>query len=155
MIPFPYKLIGALLAFMVIAAFFEYDGASRVKARWDKEKAEQAAITAKIETHQAQESVKVVTKYVTKLIKVKDNASGYQQAKLPDTCMLSGSIRLLLDSAAANLPYSASDPYATGPSIEAAAAARHIAANYATCNENSEQLTALQDWVRQMGEVKP
>lgn len=151
MIPTPYKILGILLIIFGIVLAAEYDGASRVKAKWDKEKAAQAIADSEKKAEQATETVKVVTKYVNRIIKVKDNASGYQQAPIPDTCQLSADFRLLHDSAALNIPYPATGAHGTGPTIEAATVARIVAANYATCHESSEQLTALQDWVTQMG----
>lgn len=156
MIPTPYKIIGLLLILLGIVVAAEYDGSSRVKAKWDKEKAAQVIADEKAKSAQATETVRVVTKYVNRIIKVKEASNGYDQAakSLPDSCVLSGSFRLLHDSAALAIPYPTGNLDGAAQGIEAAAAARVIAANYATCNQNGEQLTALQDWVRQMEAAK-
>ncbi|KMJ53796.1 hypothetical protein ACG97_06010 [Vogesella sp. EB] len=137
-------LAGALLAFGWVK------GASHVQDKLDAANLSATARTAIVRQRQAEATVQVLTKYVDRVRTV--HAAGETIIKevpvyVPsDSPALPGGFRVLHDAAAlGELP----DParVADAPAVPAQDAAATVAANYLTCRENAEQLTALQAWV--------
>lgn len=137
-------LAGALLAFGWVK------GASHEQAKADAANLSATARTAIVRQRQAEATVQVLTKYVDRVRTV--HVAGETIIKevpvyVPsDSPALPGGFRLLHDAAAlGELP----DParIANAPAIPAQDVAATVAANYLTCHENAEQLTALQEWV--------
>lgn len=137
-------LAGALLAFGWIK------GASHEQAKADAANHSATARTAIVRQRQAKVTVQVLTKYVDRVRTV--HVAGETIIKEvpvyvpPDSPALPGGFRLLHDAAAlGELP----DParIADAAAVPAQDVAATVAANYLTCRENAEQLTALQEWV--------
>lgn len=154
LIPTPYKIIGALLLLMGIVVAAEYDGAARVKATWDAERAAQTIASAKTETAQAAATVQVVTKYVDRIIKVKDVTHENQDRarSLSDTCRLSPEWVQLHDAAALSIPAASPSADDSTTGVEATTALDTIITNYSTANQCREQVMAWQDWAKKMQE---
>lgn len=156
MFPLPYKILVALMVLMGIVIAAEYDGAARVRAKWDTERAAQATAAAKTETAQAAATVQVVTKYVDRIIKIKDttHANKDRIRSLSDTCRLSPDWRVLHDAAALSIPAASpgADDSTTG--IEATTALDTIIDNYSTANQCREQVMAWRDWATKMQGAK-
>lgn len=106
---------------------------------------------------QAVVSDNTVTKYVDR-VQIVQGKSRTIIKEIPiyvknDTCNLSGSFRLLHDSAVNNeLP----DPtrIADAPTVAVETVAETIGENYGICHQNKETLTALQDWVREQSAIR-
>jgi hypothetical protein len=106
---------------------------------------------------QAVVSDNTVTKYVDR-VQIVQGKSRTIIKEIPiyvkdDTCNLSGSFRLLHDSAVNNeLP----DPtrIIDAPTVAVETVAETIGANYGICHQNKETLTALQDWVREQSAIR-
>ncbi len=106
---------------------------------------------------QAVVSDQTVTRYVDR-VQIVQGKSRTIIKEIPiyvkdDTCNLSGSFRLLHDSAVNNeLP----DPtrIIDAPTVAVETVAETIGANYGICHQNKETLTALQDWVREESLIK-
>lgn len=137
-------LAGALLAFGWVK------GASHEQAKADAANLSATARTAIVRQRQAEATVQVLTKYVDRVRTV--HVAGetiikevpvYVPADSPD---LPGGFRLHHDAAAlGELPNPAR--IADAAPVPAQDVAATVAANYLTCRENAEQLTALQEWV--------
>jgi hypothetical protein len=101
----------------------------------------------------AERSVKVVTKYVDRVKVVREKGETiiqevpiYVPTTAPD---LPGGFRLLHN---ATVSGQVPDPtgIADAPAVSAQDATRTVIDNYTTCHLNSEQLIALQDWLREV-----
>ena len=106
---------------------------------------------------QAVVSDKTITQYVDRVQDLqKTSRAIIKEVKVyvkDDTCNLSGSFRLLHDSAVLNeLPDPARIIDAETVAVETVA--ETIAANYGICHENATTLSSLQDWVREQSLIR-
>lgn len=162
MIPLHYRIIGGLAILLMIIAAAEFDGAARVNARWQEDKAKQAAAAAAILEKQGEATVKVVTEYVDRVKVVREKGDTiikevpvYVPAQADAACTINRGFVRLHDAAAANqIPEPAGVADAAPSGITLSTAAGTIAGNYERCSENAEQLRALQEWVRGMQEAE-
>lgn len=125
-------------------------GASHVEARQQAELGARHIQLAQTRQRQAEATVQVVTRYVDRVHTVR-TAGQTIIKEVPvyvpaDSPALPGGFRLLHDAASrGELPDPANT--ADAPAVPAPDLATTIAANYLSCRENAEQLTALQAWV--------
>lgn len=153
MIPLPYK-IAAILVFL-IATFVGgcTVGREQVQDKWDTTNAKQAIKLSQVETAQAEISKEVVTQYVDRIQIVRQK--GVEIIKeIPvyvpsDTCPLPGGFRLLHDAAATG-DHPSPARIADASPVTAQTLAATLSDNYTACRQAIEQLTALQDWARQI-----
>ena len=152
-IPWPYRLLVLAVLGVALVGFGWIKGASHVQAQWDAAIQQQALQTAAIRERQSQATVKVVTQYVDRekgetIIK---EVPVYVPVQADAACTINrGFVRLHDAAAAGDLPEPARDADAAATGIALSAVAGTVAANYQTCHENAEQLTALQVWVSEM-----
>lgn len=129
------------------------------EADWQKKVLQQQAEIAQLKQKEAEVSTKVVTKYIDKITVVKEKnneISKYINASGDAKCQLPTSFSVLHDAAAKNeLPDStrATDASASGIALSTATAT--IVDNYGACNQNAEQLKALQEWIREQQKLNP
>jgi len=125
-------------------------GASQVQARWDAATGIQTVAVATVKQRQAEATVQVVTQYVDRVHTVREVGQTIIK-EVPvyvpaDSPALPGGFRLLHDAAVrGELPDATG--VADAPAVPAQDLAATIAANYLSCRENAEQLTALQAWI--------
>ena len=157
-IPWPYRLLVLAVLGVALVGFGWIKGASHVQAQWDAAIQQQALQTAAIRERQSQATVKVVTQYVDRVRIVREKGETiikevpvYVPVQADAACTINrGFVRLHDAAAAGDLPEPARDADAAPAGIALSAAAGTVAANYQTCHENAEQLTALQVWVSEM-----
>ena len=133
-----------------------------MQAQWAAAAQQQTLQTATIRERQAQATVKVVTQYVDRVRIVREKGDTiikevpvYVPVQADAACTINrGFVRLHDAAAAGELPEPARDADAASAGIALSAVAGTVAANYQTCQENAEQLRALQAWVREMGAAK-
>jgi len=129
------------------------------EAGWQEKVLKQKAEIAELKQKEAEVSTKVVTKYIDKLTIVKENSnaiSKYINTNSDAMCQLPNSFSVLHDSAAKNeLPDSTRVTDASASGIKLSQATAVIIDNYGICNQNSEQLKALQDWVSEQKKLNP
>nr|DAX66288.1 MAG TPA: hypothetical protein [Caudoviricetes sp.] len=158
MIPWPYRLLVLAVLGVALVGFGWIKGASHVQAQWDAAIQQQALQTAAIRERQSQATVKVVTQYVDRVRIVREKGETiikevpvYVPVQADAACTINrGFVRLHDAAAAGDLPEPARDADAAATGIALSAVAGTVAANYQTCHENAEQLTALQVWVSEM-----
>jgi hypothetical protein len=130
-------------------------GAASVRDDWDAAIVKQSLTVARVQTAQAQVTERVVTQYVDRVRVVREAADAiirevpvYVSAQCDPDGRLPAGWRVLHDAAARG---SAAEPAAVAHAqpVDPQTAARAVAENYAGCRENIEQLTALQQWVRE------
>jgi len=148
----------ALAALVTAAAGWGYvRGARSVQADWNAATAEQSSVVARVRVAQAQVTERVVTQYVDRVRTVREQADTIIRevpVYVRETCDADGRLpagwRVLHDAAASGQP---ADPAraADAQPVAPDTAADTVARNYLTCRETAEQLTALQQWVREQG----
>lgn len=157
MIPRIYIYLAAAAA-VVVATWFACMqlisiGEDRVQAKWDAEKAVVAKEIAMIRERQVVVNQVVETVYQDRVRVI------YEQPKIIEkevikyvplgTPDLPAGWRLLHDAAASGQPLPGVAAIPGAAPVPAQDAATTVAANYATCRANAEQVKALQEWVAQ------
>lgn len=151
------KLVSTVL---LLAGIYCYGGYG-VEVEWRKKVAEMQAEMDRKDAESAVVTEKIVTKYVEKVKVVKEKGDVIVK-KVPEfitvksdaECVIPKSFVLLHDSASKN-----EVPNTTGPIDDSASAvrlsdvARTVTINYSNYHQLSEQLKALQDWIRQQEKI--
>jgi hypothetical protein len=136
-------------------------GAASVQAEWNAERAAQTITVLRVKVAQAEVTERVVTQYVDRVRIVRETADAiirevpvYVPAQCDPDGRLPAGWRVLHDAAASG---GAADPatVAHAQPVAPDAAAETVTRNYGTCRETAEQLTALQQWVREQAAVHP
>ena len=150
--------LGALVA--AAAGWGWVKGAASVQQDWNTERAVQTIAVLRTQVKQAEVTERIVTQYVDRVRVVRETADAIIRevpVYVPQSCDADGRLpagwRVLHDAAAsggAADPAGAADAQPVAPDTAAATVAR----NYGTCRETAEQLTALQQWVREQSVVK-
>ena len=108
-------------------------------------------LEARLETALAHVEVQVVTEYVDRVEIVKEKEYVYRDkiVNVPSKCELSDGWVRLHDASARGSDAAATDVADETPSgIRDTEALDGVVKNYSICQQNAEQLIALQDWVR-------
>ena len=158
LISWPYRWLALDLLAAALIRFGWIKGAGHVQAQWDAAVQQQTLQVAAVRERQAQATVKVVTQYVDRVRIVREKGETiikevpvYVPVQADAACTINrGFVRLHDATAAGELPEPARDADAAAAGIALSAVAETVAANYQTCHENAEQLTALQVWVSEM-----
>lgn len=158
-IPFisKYKLpiqVGSLLL-IVFGTFME--GAISNQEAWLVKVADLKVKVAQVETKSAEKTTEIVTKYVTKVQVVKEKGDviikevpKYITKESDAKCALPNSFVMLHDSASKNeVPDSTRVADETTSGVKLSTATGTVVGNYSICHQNSEQLKALQEWVKE------
>lgn len=126
---------------------------------WQKKVLQQQAEIAQLKQKEAEVSTKVVTKYIDKITVVKEKnneIAKYINQDADAKCQLPVSFSVLHDAAAKNeLPDSTRATDASASGIKLSEATTTIVGNYGACNQNTEQLKALQEWIREQQKLNP
>lgn len=154
----PWAKLAALAALVAAAAGWGcVKGARSVQSEWDAATIRQSRTVARIRVAQAQVTERVVTQYVDRVRTVREAGETIVKevpVYVPAQCDADGRLpagwRVLHDAAASGQP---ADPTraADAQPVAPDTAAETVARNYLTCRETAEQLTALQQWVREQG----
>lgn len=136
-------------------------GAASVQEEWNTDRAVQAIAVLRVQVKQVEVTERVVTQYVDRVRVVREQADAVIREVpiyVPTKCDADGRLpagwRVLHDAAASGRAASTSDAIDAQPVAPDTAAAT-VARNYGTCRETAEQLTALQQWVREQAAVQP
>ena len=156
-IPFAAKIAIATIASAALFGSGLYLGNRMGAASCYQATIESQAHAIEAGIQQAVVSDQTVTKYVDQRQDLqKTSRAIIKEVKVyvkDDTCNLSGSFRLLHDSAVFNeLPDPTRIVDAEAVSVEAVA--ETVAANYGICHQNKETLSSLQDWVREQSLIR-
>jgi hypothetical protein len=158
LIPGPYRWLAMALLAVALVALGWVKGAIHVQAEWDFEVSKQAVQVAMVKDRQAEATVHVVTQYVDRVKVLRETGETiikevpvYVPIEADSACVVPGGFVRLHDAAAAGrIPVPTGDADATPAGIALSTIAGTIADNYQRCHENTEQLTALQAWVKAM-----
>jgi hypothetical protein len=145
------------VAAIVLLVFGVYmEGGVSNQEKWEARVAEAKLEMAKKEAASAEASVKVVTKYIDRVTVVKETGDAiirevpkFISAKSDSMCVVPNGFVLLHDSASRNEVPDASGSTNEGASeVKLSGIATTVAENYTTYYQVSEQLKALQEWIR-------
>lgn len=173
LIPPQYKLAAYIVAVVLVVGIlfgggykvghtFATNHYTAVIAEMEKEAAQLEADKAKLQTDLANEVAnvkeRIVTKYVDRIKVIKEKEYVYRDKAtnvVPDRVELSNGWVSLHDAAAAGNDDATGSDYSDGTSsgVKANQALAVVTDNYAACHANAEQLTALQEYVREVQKV--
>ena len=157
-VPAPYRLLAIAALAIALLGFGWVKGAAYVQSEWDAAISNQNQQAAVVKQRQAEATVKVITKYVDRVKIVREAGATiikevpvYVSPEADAACVLSRGFVRLHDAAAAGVVSdSAGGSDASPAGIALSTVAGTVADNYSRCHENSAQLEAIQDWIRQM-----
>ena len=160
-IPLPYRLLAMGIAMVALFGFGWFKGNAHGTAKLTEYIGQQAKEAVRIVTKQGEVTTQVVTKYVQVAAKtqtvtqtIEKEVIKYETLKLDQT-LLSVAAVSLHDSAAANtVPDSAKSVDGSPSEVTASTLDKTCIANYATYYKVSDELTGLQEWVRQQQAVR-
>ncbi len=155
--PLLYRLRALAVLGFALVGFGWLKGASHIQAQWDAATAAQQQAQAQLQIQQAEATVQVVTQYVDRIQVVREKGDTliqeipvYVPVQADAACTVHRGFVSLHDAAAAGeLPTAPRDADAPAEGLALSAVAATVVTNYQTCHENTEQLKALQDWIRQ------
>jgi hypothetical protein len=153
----PIQIAGAVL--LIIGLYME--GGISNQEKWEARVAEAKLEMAKKEVASADATVKVVTKYVNVDRIVKENGDAIVKeipkfiSKDADAqCVVPNGFVVLHDSASRNeVPDSTRGVDEGASKVKLSGIAETVTQNYTTYHQVSEQLKALQDWVKQQQSI--
>lgn len=153
-------LIKTVSIVLLLGGIYGYGGYG-VEIEWRKRAAELQAEIDRKDAESVQVTEKIVTQYKEKIKVVKERGDviiekvpEYITVKSDDQCVIPKSFVLLHDSASKN-----EVPNTTGPIDDSTSAfklsdvARTVTINYSSYHQLSEQLKALQDWIKQQEKI--
>lgn len=172
LIPPQYKLLAYIIIVVVVLGIASGMGAkvahtftknhyvaiiTKMEAQEAKLRAENAELTVKLAAEIANIKERVITKYVDRIKVVKEKEYVYRDQAatvVPDRTELSNGWVYLHDAAASGTDAESSRSADATPSgVASNQALAVVAENYATCHANAEQLTALQEYVREVEKI--
>jgi hypothetical protein len=148
----PIKVVSVLV--LVFGVYME--GGISTQEAWEAKVAEAKLDMAKRDAASSEETVKVVTKYVTKVQIVKEKGDviikevpKYITKESDAKCAIPNSFVVLHDSASKNEVPDTTRPVDEGTSTtKLSTVTETVVGNYSVCHQNAEQLKALQEWIR-------
>lgn len=160
-LPLPYRDAILVILGILISGGIYYKGQADLDASYKIKEAKQQEQIAELQQKSAQVTTTVVTKYVTRDSKIKENSNAIKDIAKnsitkqdDDNYRLPNRFVLLHDAAVQNTvpdPAGLSDD---GPSdIKLSTATQTITSNYSTCNRYIEQNRALKEWIKEQQKV--
>jgi hypothetical protein len=149
----------AAIVLLMFGIFME--GGISNQEKWEAKVAEVKLEMAKKETASAEASVKIVTKYVTvdRIVKEKGDAilkeiPKFISANADAQCVVPNGFVVLHDSASRNeVPDSTRGVDEGASKVKLSGIAETVTTNYTTYYQVSEQLKALQEWVKEQQSI--
>jgi hypothetical protein len=137
------------------------EGGVSNQEKWEARVAEAKLEMAKKDAESADATVKVVTKYIDRVTVVKENGNAILKevpkfvSKDADAkCVVPNSFVVLHDSASRNeVPDSTRGVDEGASKVKLSGIAETVTTNYTTYHQVSEQLKALQEWVKQQQSI--
>jgi uncharacterized coiled-coil protein SlyX len=145
-----------LWAAIAAIAFSAWFARSYTVAQYEKEIAEQNQKVAELEAENERKSAKVVTKFVERVKTIEvEGATIVKEIPVYVTkdsdakCTIPTGFVRLHDRAANGDPGATGSAHDAPSGVDLSTVAQTVTGNYLTCRKTAEQLTALQEWVRE------
>jgi uncharacterized protein (UPF0333 family) len=151
MIPLPYKLLAGVALILGVFVFGYMKGSAYADAELQRFAAKNATLVADMEKKNSEISTEVVTQYVDRTNTIKEKEYVYRdiiKESVPTQHVMSNGWVFTHDSSATASdadPTRSSDASPSG--IADTTALLGIIGNYSRCQQNTEQLIALQKWI--------
>lgn len=137
----------ALCLVVIAAALGWWQGRSGAMEKFDVYKAVQAAQAAQRKAENVVVTERVVVQYRDRIVRVKEKSDDIEKSLPTVSGSCPGAVGVLHDAAALQtIPAGRTDDAGT----DAQTLAATFLENYSACHANAEQLTALQNWVREI-----
>lgn len=159
----PWAQMARIFGTIALIAGVYFEGGLQTELHWRDQIRIQQEEIARLQAQSEVVTEKVVTKYIerVKVVKEKQNAiikevPKYITKEADANCTIPKSFVVLHDAAAKNqLPDTTRGIDEAASGINLSDVARTITINYGTYHQLSEELTALQDWVREQKKLNP
>ena len=151
MIPLPYKLLAGAALILGVFVYGYMKGSAYADAELQRFAAKNATLTADMEKKNSEISTEVVTQYVDRTNTIKEKEYVYRdivKESVPTQHVMSNGWVFTHDSSATASdadPTRSSDASPSG--IADTTALLGIIGNYSRCQQNAQQLIALQKWI--------
>jgi len=151
MIPLPYKLLAGAALILGVFVFGYMKGSAYAEAELQRFAAKNAILVADMEKKNSEISTEVVTQYVDRTNTIQEKEYVYRdiiKESVPTQHVMSNGWVFTHDSSATASdadPTRASDASSSG--ITDTTALVGIITNYSRCQQNAQQLIALQKWI--------
>jgi uncharacterized protein (UPF0333 family) len=151
MIPLPYKLLAGVALILGVFVYGYMKGSAYADAELQRFAAKNATLVADMEKKNSEISTEVVTQYVDRTNTIKEKEYVYRdiiKESVPTQHVMSNGWVFTHDSSATASdadPTRSSDASPSG--ITDTTALLGIIGNYSRCQQNAEQLIALQKWI--------
>ncbi len=134
-------------------------GQAQVQGKWDKAVERGRTRLEELRAAASQVTVRTEKVYVDRIKTIREKGDAIVR-KVPvfvpaGSCDLPGGFRLLHDAAAGGEPVPDPADIPDAAPVPAQEAAATVTGNYSTCQQTSQQLVSLQDWVRQQCKANP
>ncbi len=151
MIPLPYKLLAGAALILGVFVFGYMKGSAYADAELQRFAAKNATLTADMEKKNSQITTEVVTQYVDRVNTIREKEYVYRDVAktvVPSQSVLSNGWVFTHDASATGSDADATRASDASPSgITDTTALVGIIGNYSRCQQNAEQLIALQKWI--------
>jgi hypothetical protein len=151
MIPLPYKLLAGAALILGVFVFGYMKGSAYAEAELQRFAAKNATLTADMEKKNSEISTQVVTQYVDRVNTIREKEYVYRDVAktvVPSQSVLSNGWVFTHDASATGSDADATRASDASPSgITDTTALVGIIGNYSRCQQNAEQLIALQKWI--------
>lgn len=155
-----YKVPLQVLGTVVVCMGLFFEGMLYCNSKWNERVVELERKVAEAQVASAETNTKIVTKYITKVEKVKENTNEnikYIETYVTrddDKCTVPNSVIVLHDSASKNeVPPSTGGAYEGASDVKISELTTTVVENYGTYYQISEQLKAWQEWYRTQKDI--
>lgn len=155
-IPLQYRILGGVLVLAALIGGCIWYGYNKAENKYLGKiaayEAEAKLLQAKLDASLSEVKVEVLTKYVDRIKTIKEKEYVYRDKiiTVPSKCELStGWVSLHDASASGGDAESSGTTDGTPSGIKDTEALDTVIGNYSICQQNAEQLNALQEWVRE------
>jgi len=156
-----YRLTIQVASIIALVFGVYMEGGVSNQEKWEARVAEVKLEMAKKEAASAESSVKVVTKYITKVEVVKEKGDSIAKqipnlisATADGQCVIPNGFVLLHDSASRNeVPDSSGVTNERASEVKLSGVGKTITENYTTYHQVAEQLRSLQEWVKEQKRI--
>jgi len=157
MVPKHYKVLAQIGFVSLLVTCLYLEGGISEQTKWKAKVAEQEKYIAHLQTEAGKITIKEVIKYVDRVRVVKEKGDViikevpiYITEKADDACIINTGFVELHDKAVRNeIPDTTGNSYDAASDVKLSTVAEVVISNYNLYHQQSEQLIALQSWIKE------